>query len=83
MPEAVRLEQHGFGEAGVRYVSVCDRASRVRPASVSAVSGSVREAANVLTDDYSEARLGTFGFLRQYYDKIQQEQVSSVTIELK
>lgn len=83
MPEAVRLEQHGFGEAGVRYVSVCDRATRVRPASVSAVSGNVREAANVLADDYSEARFGMFGFLRQYYDKIQQEQVSSMTIELK
>ena len=82
MPEAVRLEQHGFGDAAVRYVSVCDRAMRVIPAAVSATAGDVREAANILTDDYSEARFGTFGFLRQYYDKVQQEQVSSVTIEL-
>ena len=83
MPTAVRLEQHGFGDAAVRYVSVCDRSARVRPSAVSAVDGNVRDAANILTDDYSEVRFGTFGFLRQYYDKLQQEQVSSVTIELK
>ena len=83
MPDAVRLEHHGFGTAAVRYVSVVDRESRAVPRAVSASAGNVRDAANVLVDDYSEATFGVFGFLRQYYDKTQQEEISSVTVELE
>ncbi len=83
MPDAVRLEHHGFGTAAVRYVSVVDRESRAVPRAVSASTGNVRDAANVLVDDYSEATFGVFGFLRQYYDKTQQDEVSSVTVELE
>ena len=83
MPDAVRLEQHGFGEAHLRYVSVADRHCRRVPAAVTATSGRVKDAANVLTDDYSATTFGTAGYLEAFYDKAKQEAVSSVTIELK
>lgn len=83
LPEAVRLEQHGFGEAMLRYVSVSDRSARVTPWAVSATSGRIRGASNVLKDDYSEVTFGTFGFLEAFYDKAQQDAVSSLTVELK
>ena len=82
MPEAIRLEHHGYGEAQLRFIMVVDRSSRLVPKAIAATSGAVRDAGNVLVDDFSAATFGRPGFLAAFRDKALQEAVSSITIEL-
>ena len=83
MPDALRLDYHGYGDALLRFVSVEDRSSRVVPAKVTATSGDVENPECILDDDYSAVRFGKFGFLEAFYDKAKQEKVSSLTVEMK
>ena len=82
MPDAIRLEHHGYGEAQVRFVSVADRTSRLVPKSVVGTRGLVRDAENILVDDFGAATLGRHGFLDAFRDKTLQETVSSITVNL-
>lgn len=82
LPSQVRLGYSGFGDAEIRYLSVADRRARVVPRKVLETSGAVRDAEAVLTDDYSAARVGTFGFARQFRDPAAANAVSSLTVEM-
>ena len=82
MPDALRLGYSGYGDAYLRYVSVEDRASRVVPVKVLEADGDIFEPENVLSDDFSAARFGKFGFLEAFYDKSKQEKVSSLVVEM-
>ena len=52
------------------------------PKAIASTSGAVRDAGNVLVDDFSAATFGRPGFLAAFRDKELQEAVSSITIEL-
>ena len=83
MPDALKLDQHGFGNVYLRYVAVEDCSSRVTPTKVLATSGDVVDPENVLVDDYSTVRFGRFGFLDAFYDRALQKRVSSLTVEMR
>lgn len=82
MPERLRLSYCGYGLAGLRYVSVVDRSSRRVPTALLGRTGSVRNAAAVLRDDYETAEFGEFDFLPAYRDRRRARFQSTLTVQL-
>lgn len=82
MPEQIRLSYCGYGQAGLRYVSVVDRLSCRVPSAVLGRTGLVRNAAAVLRDDYEAVEFGEFDFLPAYRDRRRADFRSTLTIQL-
>ncbi len=83
MPTELRFEHCGYGRAQMTYASVEDRSMRRVPDKVLAVSGDVKNAENLLVDDYEWADFGTPGFLEKFFDAEKVAAVSSVILSLR
>lgn len=83
LPTELKFEHSGYGRAQIAYAAVEDRASRIVPEKVLAVSGDVRGAENLLVDDLECAEFGTPGFLEKFFAADKATKVSSVTLSLR
>ena len=82
-PDALRITQKGYGAGALCHVSLRNRSTRLVPASVLAVSGRVRDAANLLTDDFRETQFGDPDCTAAVLDPRLATLESSVTLSLK
>ena len=82
-PDALRITQKGYGAGALCHVSLRNRSTRLVPASVLAVSGRVRDAVNLLTDDFRETRFGDPDCTAAVLDPRLATLESSVTLSLK
>lgn len=81
-PSQLKIDYNGCGAASMRYVQIenCDEV--YGPKGIVAQSGLVRDAANLLVDDFSDTRFGYPNALDAIVDAAKDKMISSVIIEL-
>ena len=82
-PDALRITEKGYGAGALCHVSLRNRSARLAPAAVLAVSGQVRDADNLLVDDFRETRFGDPDCTATVLDANRATRESTVTLLLK
>lgn len=83
VPDALKISEKGYGAGALCHVSLRNRSMRLVPSAVLAVSGQVRDADNLLVDDFREARFGDPDCTAAVLDAKRATMVSSVTLSVK
>ena len=83
VPDALRITEKGYGAGALCHVSLRNRFTRLVPAAVLAVSGQVRDADNLLVDDFRETRFGDPDCTATVLDANRATRESTVTLLLK
>ena len=83
VPDAIRITEKGYGAGALCHVSLRNRSRRLAPTAVLAVSGQVRDADNLLVDDFRETRFGDPDCTAAVLDPRLATLESSVTLYVK
>lgn len=80
VPERLRLSCKGYGAGSDCHVSLRNRDRRLVPTEVLSVSGEVRDAQNLLTDDLGDCRMGFPDCTKTFLHPYRAEAVAAVEL---
>ena len=82
VPSEVRLSCKGYGAAEICHLSLRNARTRIVPVKVLGTEGDVRDARNLLTDDFSDCRIGLPDCTETFLRPELADRVASVTLQI-